>query len=216
MDFFYGLIAAAVSRGVSESTIVLLLLLPLVASLVAATRHVVGVRGFGIFLPTALAVTFMATGIGVGILLFLAILFLATLGRRLFRKLRIHYLPRMALLLWLISLGVLGLIFLSPYFGLNQLTVISIFPALILILSAEEFIDVQMSKSLREASRLTLETFLIALMGFAIFKFQPLQELALTRPAWVVLAPLVLNILVGRFTGLRMLEYSRFRRLLKR
>ena len=215
VTLFQPIIDQAIAQGVSESTIILLLLLPLVASMVGAARHLVGFRGFGIFLPTALAVTFFATGIWVGLLLFLAILAFATLARRIFRKLRIHYLPRMALLLWLVSLGVLAMVFLSPYFGLYQLTAISIFPVLILILSAEEFIDVQMGKSLQEATRLTLETFVIALVGYFIFSFQPLQRLAMRSPGWVIVAPLVINILVGRFTGLRMLEYRRFRKLLK-
>jgi hypothetical protein len=86
---------------------------------------------------------------------------------------------------------------------------------LILILSAEEFIDVQIKKSLREAGQLTTETFVIALVGYFIFSLQFLQRLAMRYPGWVIITPLVINILVGRFTGLRMLEYRRFRRLLK-
>ena len=209
------IIAQAIAGGVSEKTIILFLLLPLVASLVAASRHIIGFRGFGIFLPTALALAFYSTGIGVGLLVFASILLAATLARRLLRSLRIHYLPRMALLLWLVSLVILAIIFMSPYFGLGQLATISIFPVLILILSAEEFIDVQIGKSLREAMRLTLETVVIALAGYFIFRLVPLQKMALEKPLWVILSPLVINLLVGRFTGLRLLEYRRFRRLLK-
>lgn len=215
MNLFHSLIETAIRSGVSEATIILLLLLPLVASVVAAARHLIGFRGFGIFLPTALAVTFFATGLWEGILLFLIILGVATVGRYLFRKLRIHYLPRMALLLWLVSLAVLSSIFLSPYFGLGQLTVISIFPVLILILSAEEFIEVQIGKSLRKATRLTFETFLIALVGLFLFKLGSLQKLAMQKPGWVILIPLIINLAVGRYAGLRMLEYRRFKRLLK-
>jgi len=110
---------------------------------------------------------------------------------------------------------VLGIIFISPQFGQEKLMTISIFPILILILLAEDFIGVQIGKSLREATRLTLETILIALMGYFIFNLQWLKDLALYFPHWVVLAPLVLNLLVGRYTGLRLLEYHRFRKLLK-
>src|SRR4030042_2103368 len=169
MNLFQGIVAQAVASGVSEKTIILFLLLPLVASLVATTRHLICCRGFGIFIPTALALAFYSTGIGAGLLVFLAILLTASLARRLLRKLRIHYLPRMALLLWFVSLAILLLIFVSPFLGLGQLTTISIFPILILILSVEEFIAVQMGKSLREATRLTLETVIIALIGSLIF-----------------------------------------------
>jgi len=215
MNVFQSIISQTIASGVSEKTIILFLLLPLVASLVATARHLIGFRGFGILIPTAIALAFFAMGIGTGILVFLAILLVASLARGLLRKLRLHYLPRMALLLWFVSLAVLALIFVSPYFGLGQLTAISIFPVLILILSVEEFIAVQIGKSLREATRLTIETFVIALIGYAIFNLRPLQELALKQPQWVILIPLVINLLMGRFTGLRLLEYHRFRKLLR-
>lgn len=215
MNIFQSVISQAIASGVSEKTIILFLLLPLVASLVAAARHLIGFRGFGILIPTAIALAFFAMGIGTGILVFLVILLIASLARTFLRKLRLHYLPRMALLLWFVALAVLALIFAAPYLGLGQLTVVSIFPVLILILSAEEFIAIQIGKSLREAMRLTIETFIIALIGYAIFNFHTLQNLALEQPQWVVFAPLVLNLLTGRFTGLRLLEYRRFRKLLR-
>jgi len=215
MNFFQAIINQAIASGVSEKTIVLFLLLPLVASLVGVARHLIGFRALGIFIPTALALAFYATGIGVGLLLFMAILFSAMLVRRLLRRLRLHYLPRMALLLWFVSLTILALIFLSPFFGLSHLTGISIFPVLILILLAEEFIEVQMGKSLREASRLTIETMIIALAGFLLLSLRPLQKLAMEKPYWVIFTPLVFNLLIGKFTGLRLLEFRRFKKLLK-
>lgn len=214
MNPFQTLIDQAITSGVSEETIVLLVLLPLVASIVGAARHLIGFRGFGIFIPTAIAVAFFKTGIGTGILIFLAILLLASIGRQALRRLRLHYLPRMALMLWLVTLGILGLVLASPYLGLSQLTMISIFPIVILILLAEEFIAVQIGKSFREAARMTMETIIIALAGYFILSLKILHSLALTNPHWLVLTPLILNLLIGRFTGLRLLEYRRFRRLL--
>lgn len=215
MNIFQSLITQAINRGVSEQTIVLLLLLPLVASVVAAARHLIGFRGFGILIPMAIAVTFVASGIGTGILVFLAILVIATLSRRILRKLRLHYLPRMALLLWFVSLGVLTLIFVAPYLKLSQLTAISIFPIVVLILLAEEFIAVQIRKSLRDAARLTLETIILALIGYLIFSLKFLKEIVLVYPHWIISIPLILNIWVGRFTGLRLLEFWRFRKIMR-
>lgn len=216
MNFFQEIISQAVKSGVSKETIILFLLLPLVASIVAAARHLIGFRGFGILIPTAIALSFVATGIGPGILLFLAILLIATLSRTFLRRLRIHYLARMALLLWFVSLAILVFIFASPLFGLGELASLSIFPVLILILLAEDFVAVQIGKSLKEAAKLTAETVLIALLGYGIFNFKGLQKLALEKPHFIILAPVVLNLLIGRFTGLRLLEYQRFRRLFRR
>src|SRR3989338_5008630 len=91
-------ISNAVAAGVEPSTIVLLLLLPVVASIIAGARHLIGLRGFGIFLPAALSVVFVATGPVVGIGLFLVIVFVSTTARITMRrlKLKLQYLPRMA------------------------------------------------------------------------------------------------------------------------
>ena len=215
MNTIQYLINEAIFRGVSEETIILLILLPLVASAVAAARHLLGFRGFGILIPTAIAVTFVVTSIGVGLFVFLAVLIVATIAQRFLKRLRLHYLPRMALLLWFVSLVVLAMIIAAPFFNLPQLTAISIFPIVVLILLVEEFIAVQISKSFREAARLTLETIIIALLGYAIFSFDTLQRWALIYPHWLILAPVVFNLLVGRFAGLRLLEYQRFKKLLK-
>jgi len=213
MNLFQQLIAQTIESGVSQETVILFLLLPLVAGVVAAIRHLIGFHGFGILIPTAIALTLAVTGISAGLLVFLTILLTATLARSFLSKLRLHYLPRMALVLWFVTVAVLVLIFVSPIFKLG-LTKVSIFPVLILILLAEEFISVQIGKSLREATRLTAETIIIALSGYFIFNLRPLQEFALRQPHWIILAPLVLNLLVGRFSGLRLLEYLRFKKLL--
>ena len=113
-NFIKYAIRGAVSAGVPPNTIVLLLLLPGVALLIAAIRQVVGLRGFGIFLPAALSVVFVAVGPVVGIGLFLLIVAISTLTRIVLRRLKVKllYLPRMALILWLVSMGVLGVLFL--------------------------------------------------------------------------------------------------------
>lgn len=209
MNIFQQLIRQAIISGVSIETIVLLLLLPLVVSVVAAARHFIGFRGFGILIPATISVVLAATGIVNGILVFLTILAVATFARIVLRKLKLQYLPRMAVVLWFVCLGVLGMIFIFP-------TTISIFPILILILLAENFIEVQIERSFREAVQLTFETLIIALAGWLVLSFKTLQQFALTRPEIVILIPLVFNIILGRFTGLRLLEHWRFRRLLER
>ncbi len=217
MNPFGQIIEQAINNGVSEQTIVLLLLLPLVASLVAAARYLVGFRGFGIFIPSALAAALYVAGAQAGVIIFLVVLLSATFARWLLKKfkLNIHYLARMAILLWLVSLVTLAVIIASPWLGIDQLVVISIFPILILVLLAEEFIGVQTGKSLREAGRLTMETIIIAFLGYLVFSSEFLQTGALRYPHWIIITPVLVNLIVGRFTGLRLFEFYRFRKILK-
>ena len=205
-NFFKHAIQQAAIYGVPSQTIVILLLFPLVACLIAAARYFVGIRGFGIFTPAMLSVAFMATGITHGITLFVIILAVASLARIAMKGLKIHYLARMSLLLWFICLGV----FVTFFFFR-----VSLFPILILILLAENFIEVQIGKSLQEATRITIETLILALGSLGILSWRWLAKEVILHPETIVLGTAILNIIIGRFTGLRLLEYRRFRRLLK-
>jgi len=109
-NFLKYAIRGAVQAGVPANTIALLLLLPAATALIAASRHLIGLRGFGIFLPAALSVSFVAIGPLLGIVVFLVIILFSALFRLIIRKLklRLQYLPRMALLLWFVVIGVLA------------------------------------------------------------------------------------------------------------
>ncbi len=215
INFLKLAIREAASRGVPPNTVVLLILFPLVAALIAGGRHIVGLQGFGIFTPAVISVAFLATGVTVGILLFVVIMLMATVGRVVMRKLHIPSLPRMALLLWFVSLGVLGLVLASPWLGLRTLMTVGIFPIVLLVLLAETFIDVQVTQSFRAALQMTFETFVLALVSFLVLSTQVLQEWVLLNPELSILLVAGINILIGRYTGLRLLERYRFRKLLK-
>lgn len=209
-------IRAAVDSGVPANTIVLLLLLPLVAAVIAAARHLIGLRGFGIFLPAALSVVFVATGPFVGIGLFLVIVFVSTLARIAMRraKIKLQYLPRMALILWFVILGVLSVLFLAPLLNFQDIASVSIFPVLILALLAEDFSRVQLGKNAKTAINITTETLILALISYLFLTFEPLQRFALLNPEMVLLTVALFDYFVGKYVGLRFVEYLRFRQLI--
>ena len=208
-------IRGAVEAGVAPNTIVLLLLLPVVATIIAGSRHLIGLRGFGIFLPAALAVTFVATGPIVGIGLFLVIV-LFSVGFRMVlrrRKIKLQYLPRMALMLLFVVVGVLLVLFAAPIIQHPDLANAGIFPILILVLLAEDFSKVQLGKSIKVAINLTTETLILSLLSFAFLTYQPLHEYVLLNPEATLLIVAVTDFLLGKYVGLRLVEYWRFRKL---
>lgn len=209
-------IRGATNAGVPDTTIVLLLLLPAIAMIIAAARHFIGLRGFGIFLPAALSVVFVATGPLVGIGLFLVIVFISTATRLTLRKvkIRLQYLPRMALILWFVSLAVLGILFLAPIVRVTNLTSVSIFPVLILALLAEDFIRVQIGKSVKTAITLTSETLILALLSYLFLTLRVVREFAILNPEVLLGSVFVIDFILGKYVGLRLLEIYRFRKLL--
>lgn len=222
-NFLQHAIRQAVGQGVPANTMVLLLLFPLVATIIAAARHFIGLRGFGVFTPAVVSVVLLATGLRLGIALFFGILGLAMFARILLKKIRLQYLPQLAMLVWIMSLGILLLFVFAPGLGevgklggLEQLNTIGIFPILLLVLLTETFISAQISHGMKIAAKMTIETLLLAVISYLLMSMGQTQAWVLTHPELTMLLLAGANILLGQFTGLRMLEYWRFRELLRK
>ena len=207
-------IRQGVAQGVSANTIVLVLLFPLVALMIASARHLLGLTGFGVFVPAMLSVAFVATGIKVGMVLFVVIWILATIARKLTKRLKMQYLPRMALLMWFVSIGVLAVLLGGVSIKLGALSAVSIFPILILMLLSENFIEVQTGKSKREAFQVTTQTILMAIGSAVVLKLDFVQKLVLLNPEIYLALVGVMNVYVGKYVGLRLLENLKFKSLL--
>jgi len=91
-----------------------------------------------------------------------------------------------------------------------------IFPILILILLAENFIEVQLSKSRQEATQVTIESLLMAVFASVVVSLEVVQKTVLLYPEVFVLSVAAFNIFVGRYVGLRVLELWKFREILKK
>lgn len=205
------LISWAMSLGVASNTIVLLLLLPLIATLISVLHYMVGLSGYGIFMPTMIAIAFIATGVVGGLVLFAMILVISILSSYVLKRLKLHFWPARAISLLFISLGTFLLMMASSFVKLIDIRQISIFPILFMILLAEEFTRTQMVKSQGEAKRLTVGTIVLAITGAIMMNFAWLQGIVLGYPELVVILVLVINLLVGNYTGIRLSEINRFK-----
>lgn len=214
-NFLQHAIINAVEAGMPVNIIVLVLLFPLIAALIAASRHIIGLRGFGIYIPAVLSMAFVSTGILVGLLLFLAISGTVVIANRIIKKTKMPYLPRTALLIWTISFGLFGLFMIAPFVNLTDLMSINIFPILILVLLSENFLDAQSRTKERDAIALTIETIILAILSSVLLGWSPLQRLALSEPELLLVATALLSFVIGKFSGLRVSERLRFRSLIE-
>lgn len=209
-NFLQHAIFKTVSEGVPANIIVVVILFPFVASLIAASRHVIGLKGFGIYIPAVLSVAFVSTGVIPGLLMFVAISGTAFVTSRLLKKTTLPYLPRTALLLWTISIGIFGLLMLAPIIKVTQLMSVNIFPILILVLLSENFLDAQAHSKESQALALTIETIILALIASLLLKWGVLQRFALSEPELLLFLTAIVNIVIGKFSGLRVSERLRF------
>ncbi len=210
----YG-ITQAVRNGLPVNTVVLVLLFPLIVAIVAAARHLVGMRGAGILTPALLSVAFLATGIWAGVALFLIILGVTVIGRAGLARLKLQYLPRVSLLLWVVSAGVFLTLFAASFWHVTQLISVGIFPILILVLLAETFIDIQQGRSGGEARALIVQTFILAIVSSLLLGSEMVQRAVLLWPEVIFFGVALFNIFMGRYTGLRFSEYMMYRGMVK-
>lgn len=206
-----------VDQGVPIDTIRYILIFPIIVTMVAFFRQVVGIKAFGIYTPSIVTFAFLAFdpgGLKYGVAIFISIILVGMLSRLLLRKLRILYLPRVAITLTIVAIAILAILVIGGTFHRTGLASVSIFPLLIMITLVEKFVATQIEKGDKVALILATETLFISLVGYFIARSQILAGFLLAFP-WVVLFTIPINIFLGRWTGLRLSEYFRFSKLLK-
>jgi hypothetical protein len=216
MHYHY-LVTYFVEQGVPVQTVSLLLMLPIVATMVAFFRQVVGIKAFGIYTPSIITfalIAFDPNGLKYGIAIFLAVILVGMISRYALKYFRLLYLPRVAITLSIVSLAILGVLVIGGAFHRTGLAGIDIFPLLIMITLAEKFVATQIEKGNRVASLLALETLVISVAGYFLVSWNALTALILEYP-WIVLFTFVVNFSLGKWTGLRLSEYLRFRKVFR-
>lgn len=207
-------VQSAIRTGLPANTVLLILLLPLIATIIAFIRLIIGLPSLEMLVPILLSVSLVATGLPTGSILLISILFGSLLSRFILKKVRVMQLPKMALSLFIVSLIVFFSLFISASYGILAVQSISIFPILVFILLSDKIVMLQLQKNLKETFYITGITIGIALIGYALLLYEPLRNMILLYPELILLL-IPVNILIGRYFGLRLTEYFRFSELRK-
>jgi hypothetical protein len=209
------IISYFVQQGLPIDTVILLLMLPIIVTLIAFFRQVVGIKAFGIYTPAIVTFAFLAIPqLRYGVVVFLSVILIGMLMRFALKKLRILYLPRVAITLSMVAIVILFLLTLGGSMQRTGLASVSIFPILIMITIVEKFVTTQIEKGNKIALILAVETLIISIVGYYVASWPFLIKTILTFP-WIVLLTIPINIVLGRWSGLRLSEYIRFREILK-
>jgi hypothetical protein len=202
-------------EGVPFNTIVLLPMLPIIATFIAILRQVVGIKAFGIYTPLIITFAFLATnGLKYGIAIFATIIFAGLLMRFALKPFRLLYLPRVAIMLTAVAIFILCTLVFGGGMRRTGLAAVSIFPILIMITLVEKFVAVQIEKGSRIAIILALETLFISIVGFFIASSSDLVDFLIHYP-WIIFLTIPVNVALGKWTGLRLSEYVRFKEIMK-
>jgi hypothetical protein len=208
-------ITLALASGIPLDTLVLVLILPIIVTVIAFFRQVIGIKAFGIYTPAIITFAFLATNqIKYGITIFVTVIAVGTLTRFILKRARLLYLPRVAIMITIVGFSILLLLFVGGTWNRTGLASVSIFPILIMITLVEKFVAVQIEKGGRAAVILALETLFISVIGYYIASWHFLINAILQYP-WISLFTIPINVFLGKWTGLRLSEYFRFRQVIK-
>lgn len=201
------------SHGVSGQTVILLLMLPVIATIFSFLKQVVGITTFGLYTPSIVALSFLALGWWIGLLFLLFILAVGYGARSFMKRWRLLYIPKVAIILAVLSFALLALVAFGTWAGLS-FSRETVFILLILSTQAENFLNLKSEEGWMSAILGITETVSGALLCVLIVQWQLLQSLVLAYPELILLT-ILMNIFLGRWTGLRLVEYFRFREIFK-
>ncbi|MEN8128434.1 MAG: UUP1 family membrane protein [Planctomycetota bacterium] len=187
-----------------------ILLFPVGALVVTFSRNILGVLTFGVFAPALLAVAFQGTGLTWGVLLFIIILAVGTLVRLFLERFQLLQTPRLGVMLTVTSLTMLGISILSAAKGLTLSSRVSLFPLVIISMTIERFSVMTEEEGIGTAIKVCVMTVLVACFSYGIMNLEILGSIVLAFPETQLLI-LALFFIIGRWPGLRLLEYVRFR-----
>lgn len=204
----------AVRAQVPLQALSLILVLPIIASIVVIARVVIGIDSFGTFAPVIVSLAFLTTGLLWGVVIFIVIVTCGAIVRMLLQRLRLQMVSRLAILIATVAGLMAGLTVAGASFGVGALINISIFPMIIMSSVIENFAISQLEFGTREAARLAFNTLLLACLCYLAIDLTGLQSLLLAFPELIAVA-IGLNVALGKWRGLRLLEYLRFAAFLR-
>ncbi|HKK14439.1 MAG TPA: inactive transglutaminase family protein [Gammaproteobacteria bacterium] len=189
-----------------------LLLVPVGAFILVLMRNVVGFKTFGTFMPVLIALAFRQTELLWGIVLFSAIVALGLTVRFYLERLKLLLVPRLAAVLIVVVLLMAALSVLSHRLGLPQGLSVALFPMVILTMTIERMSIVWEERGAFEALQEGSGSLAVAALAYLVINQAWLQHLVFVFPELLLLL-LAAVLLLGRYTGYRLLELRRFRAL---
>ena len=189
-----------------------LVTIPVGIALLVFLRQFVGVKTLGTFMPVLIGIAFRETALVNGILLFSLLVALGLALRFYLERLQLLLVPRLAVVLIFIVMAMAAITILLT--GANQSIglSISLFPMVILTMTIERMSIVWEEVSAGEAIKQGLGSLAVASVAYLAMSNAQIEYLMYQFPE-LLLVLMGLCVLMGRYTGLRLSEYWRFREL---
>ena len=190
----------------------ILLMVPMGALLLLVLRNVIGVKTFGTFMPILMALAFRETQLVWGIVLFSLVVAMGLGVRFYLEHLKLLLVPRLASLLIIVILLMAALSVLSHKLGLERGLSVALFPMVILTMTIERMCIVWEERGASESIQQGLGSLAVASLTYLAMTIPNMEHLLFVFPELLLLL-LAGTLLMGRYSGFRLLELRRFKAL---
>jgi hypothetical protein len=207
---FFRAISLYMLPPAEQRLVEILLLLPLAALIICIFRNVIGINSFGTFAPALVGLSFRELHSLPGFLVFVAILLVGWLMRRLLDHYHLLQVPRVSMMLTLIMMVLITLIIGANLEDLPATKYISLFPLVILTGMVERFWTLETEDGTTSSFRTLLCTMAIAATIALACSLHAVLDQLFRFPETLGLI-MAAQLLIGRYTGYRFMELWRFR-----
>jgi hypothetical protein len=191
-----------------------LLLLPVAALVCCIARVVIGLHTYGTFAPALLGLSFREVESVAGVFLLVVVLTVGWVARRGLARLNLLQVPRSAAMLTLVVTLLLVYVLYSNSRGRPVAGVLPFLPLVIVTGLVERFWTTEEEDGTATAVRTMSATLLMAAGVFIVVRWESVSRTMMAHPELLGLIAAG-QMLLGRYTGYRVVELYRFRELAK-
>jgi hypothetical protein len=188
----------------------LILLLPLGGLVTAMFRTVIGIRTFGTFSPTLLALSFVYNDWRMGLVVLAVVMVVGLASRVVLDRLKLLVVPRLGVMLTLVVLCLVFGVSVFEYLGVTPSAQVVLLPMVILTMTVERFFLTTEEDGVRFALKLMAGTLLVAFCCYLLLCWREVGQILLVYPELHCFTIAVL-VLLGRYSGYRLTELWRFK-----
>lgn len=217
-----------VTMGLDPNLIYLILIIPFISLFISIARILIGYNVSAFHIPIVLIVSSFVIGLPLTIFILVGAIFFGVLIKLLLTNFHFHFISKLSIILSAVSILTIFLFYFlikNSVFSYSSSPLLILYTVIVIALIVEKYLNFKITKSkiiedLDQIFRTLLFCiFCFFLLGgminlpFIDLRFTWLQSIITTYPETVFIT-LLLNILIGQYTGLRLDEIIRFRKLI--
>ncbi len=195
--------------GIPVEMFQMILLLPVGAFLVAIFKNIVGLKTYGVFLPVLIAMSWLEMGLIPGIALLTTLIVVVGMVNFPLERWGIQFNSKISAMLMAVVLAALIAVKILHITGWLAASAPLFFPIIILTITSERVARKIEEEGFKASLEMYGTTLLVAILIYFVLSSPSIQNLLLTFPE-SILSIAGLNLFLGKWIGLRLLEYRRF------